>query len=42
VRALCARYGVPYNTGSIWRQFGTTTLKIWRLAFPARVNEAHA
>ncbi|NUP13036.1 MAG: acyl-CoA desaturase [Polyangiaceae bacterium] len=35
VRALCARYGVPYNTGSLLRQFGTTTLKIWRLSFPS-------
>jgi fatty acid desaturase len=34
VRALAARYGLPYNTGSLTRQFGTTTWKIWRLAFP--------
>jgi linoleoyl-CoA desaturase len=44
VREICARYGVPYNSGSLWRQFGTTTLKIWRLAFPAqaRVNPTYA
>ncbi|WP_394836760.1 acyl-CoA desaturase [Pendulispora rubella] len=34
VRALCARYGIPYNTGSLTRQFGTTTAKILRLSFP--------
>lgn len=34
VRALCARYGLPYNTGSIFKQYGTTTWKIWRLALP--------
>jgi len=35
VRAICARYGLPYNTGSLARQFGTTTLKIFRLALPS-------
>lgn len=34
VRATCARYGVTYNSGSLARQFGTTTLKIFRLALP--------
>lgn len=34
VRALAARYGLPYNTGSLSRQFGTTLCKILRLAFP--------
>jgi fatty acid desaturase len=34
VRALAARYGLPYNTGSLWRQFRTTTWTIWRLAVP--------
>lgn len=34
VRALSARYGIPYNTGSLTRQFGTTVLKIFRLSFP--------
>jgi len=35
VRELCARYGLPYNTGSLTRQFGTTTLKILRLTLPS-------
>jgi linoleoyl-CoA desaturase len=34
VRALAARYGLAYNTGSLTRQFGTTTWKLWRLSFP--------
>ena len=34
VRALAQRYGLPYNTGSLWRQYGSTTWTIWRLAFP--------
>ena len=34
VREICDRYGVAYNTGSLRRQFGTTTAKIWRLTFP--------
>ncbi len=34
VRALADRYGLPYNTGSLWRQFGTTWLNNLRLAFP--------
>ena len=34
IEALAARYGLPYNTGSFGRQFGTTTWAIWRLALP--------
>jgi NADPH-dependent stearoyl-CoA 9-desaturase len=34
VRALTVRYGLPYNSGSLTRQFGTTVWKILRLAFP--------
>ena len=39
VKALCDRYGLPYNTGSFIRQYGTTTWKIWRLAFPGGNTE---
>jgi linoleoyl-CoA desaturase len=45
VKALCARYGLPYNTGPLRRQFGTTTRKIWRYALPGGkdpVSEAPA
>ena len=34
VRALCARYKLPYNSGSLTRQFGTTVLRILRMTFP--------
>jgi NADPH-dependent stearoyl-CoA 9-desaturase len=34
VQALCARYRLPYNTGSLTRQFGTTVLRIVRMSFP--------
>jgi linoleoyl-CoA desaturase len=34
VRALCARYDLPYNTASLRRQFGTTMRKILRFALP--------
>ncbi|EDY86063.1 linoleoyl-coa desaturase [gamma proteobacterium HTCC5015] len=34
IEALAHRYGVPYNSASLTRQFGTTTLKILRLSLP--------
>jgi linoleoyl-CoA desaturase len=34
VQAMCARYGLPYNTGSLTRQFGTTVVTILRLSLP--------
>ncbi len=34
VRALCARYGLPYHSASLARQFGSTTWKILRLSLP--------
>jgi NADPH-dependent stearoyl-CoA 9-desaturase len=34
VRQICRRYGVPYNTGPLHRQFGTLVRKIVRLALP--------
>lgn len=34
VKALAARYGLPYNTGTLRRQFGTTTWKIWKYSMP--------
>jgi fatty acid desaturase len=40
VRALAARYGLPYNTGSLTRQIGTTWLKIFRFALPGPAPEA--
>lgn len=40
VQALAARYGLPYNTGSLTRQFGTTMWKILRLSLPDRPGAA--
>lgn len=34
VKALADRYGLPYNSASLTRQFGTTWLQNLRLAFP--------
>ena len=32
VREICARHRVPYNTGSMARQFGSVFRRVWRLA----------
>ncbi|MCC2638559.1 MAG: putative LINOLEOYL-CoA [Moraxellaceae bacterium] len=34
VEALCREYGLPYNTGSLGRQFGTVVRRILRLSLP--------
>ncbi len=34
VRAICERYGLPYNTGPFSKQFGSVQRTILRLAFP--------
>jgi len=34
VRALCEKYGLPYNSGRLSRQLGSTWAKIFRLAVP--------
>jgi fatty acid desaturase len=34
VRDICARYGLPYNTGPLRKQFGSVVKKICRLALP--------
>ncbi|MDQ2637388.1 MAG: fatty acid desaturase [Actinomycetota bacterium] len=36
VRDICNRYGIPYNAGSLPRQFGTVVRKIVKLALPSR------
>jgi linoleoyl-CoA desaturase len=36
VREICARYGLPYNTGPLHRQFGSVVRKIVRLALPSQ------
>ena len=34
VREICERYGVPYNTGPLLKQFGSVVRKICKLALP--------
>jgi fatty acid desaturase len=34
VQDLCERYGLPYNTGSFARQYGTVLARIFRFALP--------
>jgi fatty acid desaturase len=36
VREACERYGIPYNTGPLPKQFGSVVRKIVRLAVPDR------
>ena len=36
IRDICRRYGIPYNTGPLTKQFGTVVRKICRLALPTR------
>ena len=37
VREICERYGVPYNTGPLPKQFATVVRKIVKLALPSGV-----
>jgi fatty acid desaturase len=37
VREICERYGLPYNSGPLHRQFGSVVRKIAKLALPDRV-----
>jgi NADPH-dependent stearoyl-CoA 9-desaturase len=34
VRAICEKYNLPYNTGSLSKQFGTVVKRIFRLSLP--------
>jgi fatty acid desaturase len=36
VREICERYGLPYNSGPLHKQFGSVVKKIFRLALPSR------
>jgi fatty acid desaturase len=42
VRALAARYGLSYNTGSLAKQFGSTVWKILRLSMPGGKSQTIA
>jgi len=39
VRDICERYGLPYNTGPLHKQFGSVVKKIVRLALPGSGND---
>ncbi len=39
VRAICERYGLPYNAGPLRKQFGSVVKKIVRLSIPGRGSE---
>ena len=34
VRAICEKYGLPYNTGPLRKQLGSTWMKIAKLSLP--------
>jgi fatty acid desaturase len=36
VRGICQRYGIPYTTGRMSRQFGSVIFKIFRFALPGK------
>ncbi|MEV8040441.1 acyl-CoA desaturase [Arthrobacter sp. NPDC080082] len=36
VRDICRRYNLPYNTGPMWKQVGSTWAKIFKLALPPK------
>jgi len=42
VREVCERYGIPYNTGPLHKQFGSVVRKIVRLALPDRGKKGAA
>jgi linoleoyl-CoA desaturase len=39
-REICDRYGIPYNSGPLTKQFGTVVRKIVKLALPSRSRPA--
>ena len=42
VRAICERYGLPYNSGGLVQQFGSVVSKIVRFALPWSKSDAPA
>ena len=38
VREICERYGLPYNSGGLTKQFGSVVAKICRLALPPKTT----
>lgn len=42
VQAVCRKYGVPYNTGRLSKQFGSVIKRITRMALPGGGGQARA
>jgi linoleoyl-CoA desaturase len=42
VQAICEKYGLPYNTGRLSRQLGSTWSKIFKLALPSKRDDRRA
>ena len=40
VRVICEKYGLPYHSAGLGRQFGSVVRKIFRLALPSRALHA--
>ena len=40
VREICERYGLPYTTGPLTRQYGQVVRRILRYALPGGASEA--
>lgn len=38
VQTICAKYGLPYNSASLTRQFGTTLKRVVKLGLPTRAD----
>ncbi len=38
VQAVAQKYGIPYNTGSFWRQYVTVVQRVIKYSFPTRVS----
>jgi len=42
VRAICEQYGVPYNTGSFWKQYGEVLKRVFVYAVPSKTKTTPA
>jgi linoleoyl-CoA desaturase len=42
VKAICEKYGLPYNSGRLSKQLGSVYAKIGRLALPFGRSKADA
>ncbi|RLT94495.1 fatty acid desaturase family protein [Ketobacter sp.] len=38
VQAICEKYGLPYNTGPFWKQYGTVLQRVWKYSFPTKAK----